>query len=74
MVISEFKAKCIAVLKHAQQDHEPILVTWRGQPLARIEPILDTVPARRFGVLKGKLHIKGDIVHADWSRDWETNS
>ena len=73
MVISEFKAKCIGVLKNAQRDHESLIVTWRGHPLARVEPIVDERPARRLGVLKGKLKIQGDIVHADWSADWEMN-
>jgi prevent-host-death family protein len=73
MVISQFKAKCIAVMKEAQRSHEPVLVTWRGHPLARIEPVYDNPAPRRFGTLKKRMRIKGDIVHADFADDWETS-
>ena len=69
MVVSKFKAQCIAVLKSAQRDGEPMLVTWRGQPLARIEPIAPSSARRRFGVLRTPGSIRGDLVHADWSGD-----
>ena len=72
MVISQFKAQCIAVLKEAQRTREPVLVTRRGHPLARIEPVQDDPPPRRFGALKGKMRIKGDIVQADFDSEWET--
>ncbi len=72
MVISEFKAKCIGVLKDAQRDQEPLIVTWRGHPLARIEPMTDSAPPRRLGALKGKMAIMGDIVHTDWDHEWES--
>ena len=39
VIISEFKAKCIAILREAQRTREPVVVTRRGKPLARIEPI-----------------------------------
>jgi antitoxin (DNA-binding transcriptional repressor) of toxin-antitoxin stability system len=72
VAISEFKAKCIALLKETQGTREPILVTRRGHAIARVEPVLDDPPPRKLGALKGKMVIKGDIVHADFSEDWET--
>jgi len=72
MVISEFKAKCIAVLKEAQRTREPILVTRWGHPLARIEPVFDDPPPRRLGALRGQITIKGDIVGSDFDSDWES--
>ena len=74
MVASKFKAQCIAVLKTAQRDGEPMLITWRGQPLARIEPIASDAAGRRFGVLRTPGSIRGDLIHADWSGDWESNA
>ena len=71
MVISEFKAKCIAVLNEAQRTRESILVTRRGHPLARIEPIVDDPPARRLGTLRGRIVIKGELVGADFDGEWE---
>ncbi|MEZ5276824.1 MAG: hypothetical protein R3F07_10635 [Opitutaceae bacterium] len=72
MVISEFKAKCIAALKEAQRTREPILVTRRGRALARIEPVFDDPPPRRLGVLQGQMVIRGDIVGADFDAEWES--
>ena len=71
ITLSEFKAKCIAILKQAQRSGESIVVTRRGHPLATIEPIVNQAPPRKLGALKGKMKIKGDIVHADFSDDWE---
>ena len=73
MVISEFKAKCIGVLKAAQHDGEPITITWHGHPIARVTPILDRASPRKLGVLKGMMQIKGDIVHNDSTSEWEMN-
>lgn len=70
MVISEFKAKCIAVLREAQRNGEPLLVTRRGRPLARVEPIPETASERRLGLHRGRMRIRGDIVHSSSEDDW----
>jgi len=74
VILSTFKANCIALLREAQRTSEPIIVTRRGRPLARIEPVREPVPVRHFGKQRGKMRIKGDIVHADFSGDWEAGS
>lgn len=74
IILSVFKARCIELLREAQRTAEPIIVTRRGRPLARIEPVRDPTPARRFGKQRGRMRIKGDIVHADFSADWEAGS
>lgn len=71
MVVSEFKAKCIAILREAQRTGEAILITRRGQPIARVEPVQQTPSERPLGVFRGRMKIRGDIVHADSSADWE---
>ncbi|MDA0347614.1 MAG: type II toxin-antitoxin system Phd/YefM family antitoxin [Verrucomicrobia bacterium] len=73
ILISEFKARCIAILKEAQRTREPVLVTRRGHPLARIEPVYDNPPPRKFGALKSRMRIKGDIVHSDFDSEWESS-
>jgi prevent-host-death family protein len=72
MVVSEFKAKCTAVLREAQRTGETILVTRRGDPLARVEPIRQEPHKRRLGMLRGRMRIHGDIVQTDTADDWET--
>lgn len=71
MVVSELKAKCTAVLREAQRSGEPILVTRHGRPIARIEPIAGPGAERRLGVHRGRMKIKGDIVHTGTEDDWE---
>jgi prevent-host-death family protein len=73
MVVSEFKAKCTAVLREAQRTGEPILITRRGRPLARVEPLGAESPERRLGVYRGRLRVKDgvDLVHAGSEEDWE---
>jgi antitoxin (DNA-binding transcriptional repressor) of toxin-antitoxin stability system len=71
MTISEFKSKCIAVLKDAQRSGKGLVVTWRGQPLARIEPITGTSGKRKLGTFRGSMTIMGDIVNVDTGMDWE---
>jgi len=71
MVISEFKAKCIAVIREAVRSGEPVIVTRRGKPVARVEPILSSTGKRRLGLLKGRMQIRGDLVTASSTEDWE---
>jgi prevent-host-death family protein len=70
VLISEFKAKCIGLLKSVQKTKEPILVTLRGEPIARVEPVVEPKKRVRLGALKGWMEIKGDIVQSDMEKDW----
>jgi prevent-host-death family protein len=70
VLISEFKAKCIGLLKNVQKTKEPILVTLRGEPIARVEPVVEPKKRVRLGTLKGWMEIEGDIVHSDMEKDW----
>lgn len=36
---SKFKARCLALLDEIEATHQPIVVTKRGRPVARIVPI-----------------------------------
>ncbi len=71
MVVSDFKAKCTAVLREAQRSGEPLLVTRRGRPLARIEPIPEKATERRLGLYRGRMRIRGDIVQSSSEGDWD---
>jgi len=35
---SEFKAKCLAILDEVAENHETVIVTKRGKPVARVVP------------------------------------
>ena len=69
--ISDFKARCIRILKSVARNREPVLITHRGKPLARVEPIQVQEGERVLGGLRGMMQIKGDIIHSDFADDWE---
>lgn len=69
--ISEFKAKCIALLRQAQSTGEPVLVTRKGVPLARVEPVPENTKERPLGLFRGRMEILGDIVDSTFEDDWE---
>lgn len=70
--ISRFKATCLAVLDRVAQTREPVLVTRRGTPIAKIVPPAPNPAASWLGSMKGSVTIHGDIIApaADPS-DWE---
>lgn len=71
MAISEFKAKCLAVLESVRQTGQPVLVTRRGVPVAEIVP--PTTQRREWlGAARGTGRILGDVIapaadEADWN-------
>jgi prevent-host-death family protein len=69
--ISEFKAKCLAVLERVRRTGEPILVTKRGEPIAEIVPASRPAAAKRhLGAFADSGRILGDIV-SPIGEDWE---
>lgn len=70
MAISEFKAKCLAVLKRVGETGRPLLVTRRGEPIARIMPPMSEPNADgAFGCMAGTAEELEDIV-APVDIDW----
>jgi prevent-host-death family protein len=71
--ILEFKAKCLAVIDRVKRTGRPILVTWRGEPMAQIipPPAADRLTSR-LGCMSGRGKTRGDIISpaADES-EWE---
>lgn len=71
LAVSEFKARCLEVLETLRHSGRELVVTKHGKPIARVVPIRKPSPLR--GLFKGQIEIKGDIVHVDFSGDWEAN-
>ena len=73
MPAGKFKAQCLEVMDRVRATREPVLITKRGRPVAKL------VPARKhqgnvFGCLKGVVEIVGDIESPLVSPDeWEAN-
>ena len=62
VTISEFKAKCLALLKHVQQAKKPLLITRFGKPMAEVIPATTHVPSNWLGSMKDQFEIVGDIL------------
>lgn len=67
---TDFKARCLRVLDDVQTTGAEVVITKRGKPVARLAPIGRTRGSLR-GAWKGKARICGDIVHVDWSSEFE---
>lgn len=57
-----FKANCLAIMDEVQKKREPVLITKRGKPVAKLVPAKDETMDDFFGSMKGKAKIVGDIV------------
>ena len=74
ILISEFKAKCIELLKRVQATRQPLVVTLRGKPVAKVVPFEDAGETGvKLGSRIGHAVFKGDIVRFDFSDEWEVN-
>ena len=72
IAVSEFKAKCLAILDQVQKTKQPIRITRFGKPLAEVTPPSPVVPKNWMGSMKGTMKILGDIVSpAGDPDDWE---
>jgi prevent-host-death family protein len=73
VAISEFKAKCLALLEQVQKTKKPIRVTRFGKPVADVVPPFPAdAPANWLGSMKDRIEIVGDIVSpANEESDWE---
>ncbi|MGH9898636.1 MAG: type II toxin-antitoxin system Phd/YefM family antitoxin [Pyrinomonadaceae bacterium] len=56
---SEFKAKCLKILD--ELDAAGIIVSKRGQPIARVIPLAPESNINLIGSMKGKIKVKGDL-------------
>ena len=60
MAAGKFKAQCLKVMEQVRTTREPVLITKRGQPLAKLVPA--EKPSDDFiGRLEGVVTIVGDI-------------
>ena len=56
---SEFKAKCLKMLERL--DPQGIIITKRGQPVAKVIPFPGLSSEKLYGSMRGKIEIRGDI-------------
>jgi prevent-host-death family protein len=67
-----FKAQCLALMDEVQATHEPVVITKRGKPVAKLVPVETEEKDDLFGLWKGKVKITGDIVSPVFDLDeWD---
>lgn len=82
MAAGEFKAKCLAVLDEVNQSGEPVVVTKRGKPVARVESCeaVREPRAKRslLGFMRGMVTIpegvdlaSSDFAEKEWLDNWD---
>ena len=73
IAISEFKAKCLAVLEQVRSTKKPIRVTRFGKPVAEVVPPTPVEDRSSWiGSMKNSMRITGDIVSPATDEDeWE---
>ncbi|MDW7710794.1 MAG: type II toxin-antitoxin system Phd/YefM family antitoxin [Deferrisomatales bacterium] len=67
---SEFKAKCLALMDQVARTGEPLLITKKGKPVAELRPPSGGREKTPFGLHKGLLEIRSDIV-SPLDEPWE---
>jgi len=70
---TEFKAKCLKLMDEVAKSREPIIITKRGRPVAKVVPIEPEERGSWFGYMAGTLEITGDII-SPIEEEWAAES
>lgn len=57
----EFKARCLTLMDDVQATRQPILITKRGKPVAKLVPVSNGKKDDWIGRLDGVFKVVGDI-------------
>jgi prevent-host-death family protein len=60
--VTEFKAKCTALMAQVAETGRTLVVMKRGKPLVEVTPAGEDAPTPFLGRLAGQVTILGDIV------------
>jgi prevent-host-death family protein len=67
----QFKARCLQLMDRVARTREPIVITKRGRPVAKLVPPDEPQPhTPLFGYMAGSAEIRGDILRTpelEWS-------
>ena len=71
--ISQFKARCLAILARVKRTKKPILVLRKGEPIAQVmPPPPSSMPPSWLGSFSSSGEILGDIISpASDPEEWE---
>ncbi len=58
----KFKTRCLELMDKVNRDHEEIVITKRGKPVAKLVPVTDAEEPTGYGCMEGTIKIVGDII------------
>lgn len=70
---SEFRAKCLALMDEVAETGAEILITKRGNPVARLSTYRER-PKTLYGKYRGQIKICGDLddsLEEDWEAEFD---
>jgi len=68
-----FKAQCLALMEDVRATREPVVITKRGKPVAKLVPVSNGKKDDYIGRLKGVIEVVGDIESpAEPPEAWES--
>lgn len=56
-----FKARCLKIMDQVRSTREPVTITKKGKPVAKLVPV-DEASDEVFGCLTGEIEIAGDLL------------
>ena len=62
MTAIEFKSKCLELMDSIKDNHEIVVITKDGKPVAKLIPVDEKPKSSLFGFMKGSVKINGDII------------
>ena len=74
MAAGEFKAQCLAIMDEVAATREPVVITKRGEPVAKLIPVDTSKPKRLMARLVGVLPpSKGNLAQPTVPlKDWKS--
>lgn len=60
-----FKANCLKIMDEVEKTHDPVVITKRGRPVAKLVPVERPGTKRKplFGYMADEATILGDVVN-----------
>ncbi|MCF8505303.1 MAG: type II toxin-antitoxin system prevent-host-death family antitoxin [Caulobacter sp.] len=72
---AQFKADCLRLIEEMGQDRQPVTITKRGRPVARLTPVEAVAPRSIVGAMKGTvLRYDDPFAPATDPADWDANA
>ena len=71
VAVSEFKAKCLAILRRVQETGRVVVVSRRGERIAEIHPPTPVAQPDWLGSMADRGRIVGDLIEPVAEGEWE---